>query len=74
MGKRKVTTGKPQGNETNLGFEAKLWLAADKLRYSVGVAEFRDIVLGLIFLKCISGSFEEMYQRLCSGKGRPRGC
>ena len=43
----------------NLGFEAKLWLAADKLRNNMDAAEYKHVVLGLIFLKYISDTFEE---------------
>ncbi|MEN9359802.1 MAG: hypothetical protein RL095_1337 [Verrucomicrobiota bacterium] len=43
----------------NLGFEAKLWLAADKLRNNMDAAEYKHVVLGLIFLKYISDSFED---------------
>jgi type I restriction enzyme M protein len=43
----------------NIGFEAKLWLAADKLRSNMDAAEYKHVVLGLIFLKYISDSFEE---------------
>ncbi len=43
----------------NLGFEAKLWLAADKLRSNMDAAEYKHVVLGLIFLKYISDAFEE---------------
>ncbi len=43
----------------NLGFEAKLWLAADKLRNNMDAAEYKHVVLGLIFLKYISDSFAE---------------
>ena len=35
----------------NLGFEAKLWLTADKLRNNMDAAEYKHVVLGLIFLK-----------------------
>lgn len=42
-----------------LGFEAKLWLAADALRGSMDASEYKHIVLGLIFLKYISDAFEE---------------
>jgi hypothetical protein len=38
----------------HLGFEAKLWLAADKLRNNMDAAEYKHVVLGLIFLKYIS--------------------
>jgi type I restriction-modification system DNA methylase subunit len=36
---------------TNLGFEAKLWAAADALRNNMDAAEYKHVVLGLIFLK-----------------------
>ena len=35
----------------NLGFEAKLWAAADALRNNMDAAEYKHVVLGLIFLK-----------------------
>lgn len=53
----------------NLGFEAKLWLAADKLRNNMDAAEYKHVVLGLIFLKYISDAFEEMHQKLIAGEG-----
>jgi type I restriction enzyme M protein len=53
----------------NLGFEAKLWLAADKLRNNMDAAEYKHVVLGLIFLKYISDSFEEHHAKLVEGKG-----
>ena len=42
-----------------LGFEAKLWAAADALRNNMDAAEYKHVVLGLIFLKYISDAFEE---------------
>jgi type I restriction enzyme M protein len=56
--------GKANGNGANLGFEEKLWLAADKLRGQVDAAEYKHIVLGLVFLKYISDAFEEQHRRL----------
>jgi type I restriction enzyme M protein len=53
----------------NLGFEAKLWLTADKLRNNMDAAEYKHVVLGLIFLKYISDTFEEHHSRLIEGKG-----
>lgn len=44
--------------------ERKLWAAADKMRGAVPVSEYKFIILGLIFLKYISDSFEEKYQQL----------
>jgi type I restriction enzyme M protein len=52
-----------------LGFEAKLWLAADKLRNNMDAAEYKHVVLGLIFLKYISDTFEEHRAKLVAGKG-----
>lgn len=46
----------------NLGFENKLWAAADKMRNNMDPGEYKHVVLGLIFLKYISDSFEETYQ------------
>jgi len=47
------------GNGGNLGFEADLFKAADKLRGNLDAAEYKHVVLGLIFLKYISDAFEE---------------
>ena len=47
-----------------LGFEQNLWKMADKLRGNLESAEYKHIILGLIFLKYISDSFEEKYQEL----------
>ena len=52
-----------------LGFEAKLWLAADKLRNNMDAAEYKHVVLGLIFLKYISDAFEAMRSKLLAGTG-----
>ncbi len=52
-----------------LGFEAQLWLMADKLRNNMDAAEYKHVVLGLIFLKYISDSFEEHRAKLVAGKG-----
>lgn len=46
--------------------EKKLWKAADKLRKNMDAAEYKHIVLGLIFLKYISDAFEELFQKLSS--------
>jgi type I restriction enzyme M protein len=51
-------------NGANLGFEAKLWAAADKLRNNMDAAEYKHVVLGLIFLKYISDAFEERHFKL----------
>lgn len=56
-----------------MGFEAKLWLAADKLRNNMDAAEYKHVVLGLIFLKYISDTFEEHRAKLVAGKGEFEG-
>lgn len=51
-------------NSADLGFEKKIWDAADKLRGNIDASEYKHVVLGLIFLKYISDSFEEKYREL----------
>lgn len=51
-------------NGANLGFEQTLWQAADKLRGHLDAAEYKNVVLGLIFLKYISDAFEKVYAQL----------
>src|SRR3989344_9200345 len=55
-------------NGANLGFEQKLWSAADKLRSNMDAAEYKHVVLGLIFLKYISDAFTEVYEKLKNDK------
>ena len=57
----KVKKIKADGNSNaaNLGFDTKLWQAADKLRSNMDAAEYKHVVLGLIFLKYISDAFED---------------
>ncbi|SFJ71367.1 class I SAM-dependent DNA methyltransferase [Thermoflavimicrobium dichotomicum] len=49
---------------TELGFESRLWLMADRLRNNMDAAEYKHVVLGLLFLKYISDSFEAKYEEL----------
>ena len=56
------STKKPNG--ATLGFEQTLWLAADKMRNNMDAAEYKHVVLGLIFLKYISDAFQERYDQL----------
>ena len=44
--------------------EKKLWLAADKLRNSMDAADYKHVVLGLIFLKYVSDSFGDFREKL----------
>jgi len=53
--------------------EKQLWKAADKLRKNIDAAEYKHVVLGLMFLKYISDSFEEMYAKLQAGVGEYAG-
>ncbi|HPC72440.1 MAG TPA: class I SAM-dependent DNA methyltransferase, partial [Treponema sp.] len=53
--------------------ETQLWKAADKLRKNIDAAEYKHVVLGLIFLKYISDAFEELHAKLKSGQGEYAG-
>src|SRR2546428_1837474 len=55
---------------TTLGFEAKLWAAADALRNNMDAAEYKHVVLGLIFLKYISDAFEAKHAELDAQKAQ----
>src|SRR5436190_7009801 len=61
-----MANSKAKKNDTaaNLGFEAKLWQAADALRNNMDAAEYKHVVLGLIFLKYISDAFEAKHAEL----------
>jgi type I restriction enzyme M protein len=61
-----MAKGKTRKADTaaNLGFEAKLWAAADALRNNMDAAEYKHVVLGLIFLKYISDAFEVKHAEL----------
>jgi type I restriction enzyme M protein len=54
----------------NLGFERELWRAADALRSNMDAAEYKHVVLGLIFLKFISDAFEEQHARLVAERAQ----
>ena len=62
---------KKTSNGGNLGFEEKLWQAADKMRGHMDPAEYKHVVLGLIFLKYISDAFEERRSQLESSAKDP---
>ena len=57
--------------ETSL--EQQLWKAADKLRKNIDAAEYKHVVLGLIFLRYISDAFENLYEKLKAGEGEYAG-
>ena len=57
-------------NTAELGFEKQIWKAADLLRGNMDASEYKSVVLGLIFLKYISDSFEAKHQALINeGEG-----
>jgi len=64
MAKQKATTEEPIEKQPLGKLETTLWKAADKLRKNIDAAEYKHVVLGLIFLKYISDAFEELYARL----------
>ena len=51
-------------NNNNTNLEQSLWAAADKLRNNMDAAEYKHVVLGLIFLKYISDAFTQKYEQL----------
>jgi len=56
------------GTAANIGYEAELWQMADALRGSMDAAEYKHVVLGLLFLKYISDAFEELHASLLADK------
>ncbi len=66
-------SSKSRSNGSNgsapLGFETTLWAAADTLRGSMDAAEYKHVVLGLIFLKYISDSFDARHTELAAQAG-----
>jgi type I restriction enzyme M protein len=50
--------------KNNTNFETQLFKAADKLRKNIDAAEYKNVVLGLIFLKYISDKFSSLYNKL----------
>jgi type I restriction enzyme M protein len=60
----KKTSSNNKSNGATLGFEQTLWDAADQLRGHMDAAEYKHVVLGLIFLKYISDAFTEHYEQL----------
>jgi len=65
--KRSKTTT-PDESTAQLGYEAKLWQMADALRNNMDAAEYKHVVLGLIFLKYISDAFEAKHAELAAQK------
>jgi len=61
---RKKKASKANSIGANVGYEAELWEMADALRGSMDAAEYKHVVLGLIFLKYISDAFEKQHAKL----------
>ena len=57
----------------NNELEKTLWAAADKLRSNMDAAEYKHVVLGLIFLKYISDAFNDLHEQLKAGEGEFEG-
>ncbi|MBL8092508.1 MAG: type I restriction-modification system subunit M N-terminal domain-containing protein [Anaerolineales bacterium] len=57
----------------NNELEKTLWQAADKMRSNMDAAEYKHVVLGLIFLKYISDAFYDLHKQLEEGKGEFEG-
>src|SRR2546422_10010319 len=69
-GRRAMNASNKHDTAANLGFEAKLWQAADALRNNMDAAEYKHVVLGLIFLKYISDAFEAKHVQLEAQKAQ----
>lgn len=63
----------PKQNKKQESIEATLWQAADKLRKNMDAAEYKHVVIGLIFLKYISDAFEDLHYKPLKGEGECEG-
>jgi type I restriction enzyme M protein len=68
LAKRRNHARAAETSAANVGYEAQLWQMADALRGSMDAAEYKHVVLGLIFLKYISDAFEEQHAKLLADK------
>jgi len=68
--KPKKNSSATTNDGATVGYEAQLWQMADALRGSMDAAEYKHVVLGLIFLKYISDAFEEQHARLQAEKSK----
>lgn len=64
---------RPKKEKPQEPLEKQLWSAADKLRKNIDAAEYKHVVLGLIFLKYISDAFEALHATLAAGEGEYEG-
>src|SRR6266481_1844561 len=65
---RTRSTRSSSNNSANIGFEQKLWLAADKLRSNMDAAEYKHVVPGLIFLNTSPTASRSTTRRLSQAK------
>lgn len=72
MAKKRSSKAEASRKGATIGFEEKLWAAADKLRGSLDAAEYKHVVLGLLFLKYISDAFHGRREELDALNGDPR--
>jgi type I restriction enzyme M protein len=70
LAKRKNNAQSSDATGATVGYEAELWRMADALRGSMDAAEYKHVVLGLIFLKYISDAFEERHAKLVAEKAK----
>jgi len=70
LAKRTNNTQAAQSNGATVGCETELWRMADALRGSMDAAEYKHVVLGLIFLKYISDAFEEHHAKLVAEQAK----
>lgn len=64
---------KKKGTPKQESLETQLWKSADKLRKNIDAAEYKHVVLGLIFLRFISDAFGALYAKLEAGEGEYEG-
>jgi type I restriction enzyme M protein len=70
LGKRRNNAQSAEATGATVGYEAQLWQMADALRGSMDAAEYKHVVLGLIFLKYISDAFEEQHNKLIADRSK----
>ncbi len=70
MAKARKTSNSSSPNGATIGYEARLWQMADALRNNMDAAEYKHVVLGLIFLKYISDAFEAKHDELQAHKAQ----
>ncbi len=70
MPKVKKNPASASATSANVGYEVQLWQMADALRGSMDAAEYKHVVLGLIFLKYISDAFEERHTALLAEQAK----